>query len=288
MSTRVNVTVTRHASADSFLVVATPLLMMAEAENNLIIGVAHGLARNPSAAKNPYLATVSSTAGVLACAIYLSPSKLVLTRANGDTVAALAKDAYDAVPTIEGVSGPDRSATDFAQTWSELSGVAARRGMLLRIHEARRVSSPSSSATSGHFRAATPNDAAVLSAWTDVFILEAGLPEKVDASAIVGDGIRRGRLHVWEDGGRPVSMAAWAGKTPSGVRINFVYTPPEVRRQGYATACVAELTRQQLSNGSTFCWLYTDRSSVRAPNIFKRIGYWPVSDVTEYYLQPQP
>jgi predicted GNAT family acetyltransferase len=82
-------------------------------------------------------------------------------------------------------------------------------------------------------------------------------------------------------------MAAWAGKTPSGVRINFVYTPSELRRKGYATACVAELTRHQLANGSAFCWLYTDRSSPRAPNIFKKIGYWPVSDVMEYYLQPE-
>ena len=56
------------------------------------------------------------------------------------------------------------------------------------------------------------------------------------------------------------------------------------RGKGYATACVSALTRQQLEQGSAFCWLYTDLSSAASPNIFKRIGYWPVSDVTEYYL----
>ncbi len=45
-------------TADAFLEVAQPLLMMAEAENNLMLGVAQGIARNPSAAQNPYLATV--------------------------------------------------------------------------------------------------------------------------------------------------------------------------------------------------------------------------------------
>jgi predicted GNAT family acetyltransferase len=279
-------TVTRHASAESFLNAATPVLMLAEAENHLIIGVAQGLAKNPGAAKNPYLATVGESTGVLGCAVYLAPSKLVLTRANREPVVALAKDAYEAVPTIEGVTGPDRSSTDFALAWSKLSGVEARPGMRLRIHETREVSDPGLGEVSGLLRAATAGDLALLSAWTDVFVVEAGIPEKIDSTAVVGDGIRRGRLHVWEDGGRPVSMAAWAGKTPSGVRINFVYTPRELRGRGYATACVAGLTRQQLSNGNAFCWLYTDRSSTAASNIFKRIGYRPVSDVTEYYLRP--
>ena len=56
--------VTRHESAESFLNAASPLLMLAEAENNVIIGVTHGLARNPARAKNPYLATVSNASGV--------------------------------------------------------------------------------------------------------------------------------------------------------------------------------------------------------------------------------
>ena len=52
--------VTRYESAEAFLQAAQPLLMMAEAENNLLLGVAQGIARNPSAAKDPYLATVAS------------------------------------------------------------------------------------------------------------------------------------------------------------------------------------------------------------------------------------
>ena len=129
------------------------------------------------------------------------------------------------------------------------------------------------------------DDLARLCAWTETFVAEAKLPEKVDARAVVAGGIKSGRLHVWDDEG-PASMAAWAGKTPSGVRLNFVYTPPERRGKGYATACVSALTRQQLEQGSSFCWLYTDLSAGASPNIFKRIGYRPVSDVTEYYLRP--
>ena len=41
-------------------------------------------------------------------------------------------------------------------------------------------------------------------------------------------------------------MAASAGKTPNGVRVNNVYTPPPLRGRGYASACVAHLSQELL------------------------------------------
>ena len=277
--------VKRYASADAFLAAAEPLLMTAEAENNLIIGVARGLARNPSAANSPYLAMSGEDQCVLACGVYIAPFKLMITRANREPIAALARDAFTVVPGLEAVTGPDRSAADFAAAWSNLSGVPSRVGMRLRIHETRGVTDSGLDRPPGRLRTAMDHDLERLCAWTETFVAEAKLPEKVDARAVVAGGIKSGRLHVWDDEG-PASMAAWAGKTPSGVRLNFVYTPPELRGKGYATACVSALTRQQLEQGSSFCWLYTDLSAGASPNIFKRIGYRPVSDVTEYYLKP--
>jgi predicted GNAT family acetyltransferase len=277
-------TVTRYATAEAFLQAAQPLLVMAEAENNLLLGVAQGVARNPSAAKDPYLATVGNGADVLACAVYIAPFKLVITRASRDPIVALAHDVFMAIPGLEGVTGPSRSAEDFALAWNKLSGVRPEVGMRLRIHETRRVVHSERPSAPGHFRLATTADLELLTAWTTVFVSEARIAEPVDAGRVVEDSIRRGRLHVWDDSG-PVSMAAWTGKTPSGVRINFVYTPRELRGKGYGTACVTALTRQQLEQGNAFCWLYTDLSTAASSNIFKRIGYCPVSDVSEYYLK---
>jgi hypothetical protein len=276
--------VTRYDTAQAFLEAAQPMLMMAEAENNLILGVAQGLARNPAGATNPYLATAANSAGVQACAVHIAPYKIVITRANREPIEVLARDAYQAIPALRGVSGPSRSATDFAMAWGRLSGVEPTLGMRLRIHETRKVVDPDLPQPSGRFRPATPADQERLSQWTSAFVNEARVPDPVDATRIVTDAITRGRLHVWDDGA-PVSMAAWTGKTPNGVRINFVYTPPELRCRGYGTACVKALTRQQLEHGNAFCWLYTDISSTSSPNIFKRIGYWPVSDVSEYHLK---
>ena len=234
--------VIRHPSADAFLIAARPLLMAAEAENNLIIGVAEGLARNPSAAKNPYLATVGNGESPLACAVHIPPFKLLLTRANRAPITALAEDAFAAVPDLEGITGPARSAADFAAAWGELSGAQPRVGMQMRIHEIRTILASQLPAPSGSIRLAGDRDRDLLTEWTEVFVADAGIPEKHDWAAIVGSGVKRGRLFVWDDAG-PKSMAAWTGKTPNGVRINFVYTPLEFRGKGYATACVSALTR---------------------------------------------
>ena len=276
--------VTRYEAADAFLEVALPILLAAEAENNLLLGVAQGLARDPSAATNAYLATVGHDAGVLACAVRVPPFKLVITRANREPIAELARDCFEAIPALEGMTGPSRSAGDFAMSWSRLSGIEPKLAVRLRIHEARRVVEPGLPPPPGHFRPAVPADLPLLTAWTEVFVSDARIAETVDASRVVEDAIKRRRLHVWEDS-TPVSMAAWAGKTPNGVRINFVYTPRALRGKGYGTACVKALTAQQLEQGNSFCWLYTDVSSAVPPNIFKRIGYWPVSDVSEYLFK---
>lgn len=277
--------VTRHLSADDFLAIAEPLLMLAEAENNLILGVARGIARNPSAARDPYLATVSDGPSVLACAVYIAPYKVVITSAGQEAIDVLAQDVFDAIPQVGAVTGPARSAADFAVAWSRRSGFEPIAGMRFRIHEVRALQEPAPRSASGRFRPALGADQDLLASWMIAFAHEAGLPEQIDAPRVVADAIGRGRLFVWEDD-QTVSMAGWAGKTPNGVRINLVYTPKERRRQGYGTACVSAITSQLLAEGHAFCWLYTDQSSSAGTTLFTRLGYRPVSDVAEYYLKP--
>ena len=274
-------TVTRFQSAREFLDAAETLLMLAEAENNLILAVAYGLDRNSGAAPQPYLAAISDAGRVIACAVHVAPYKLVLTRGPRASIQRLAQDAFEVVPSLEGVSGPSPSAEDFALEWRRLSGRESHQSMRLRIHETRKVDDAGYPAPSGRLRLATPDDEDRLTEWTRVFVAEARVPDAVDARRVVADSIGRSRLYLW-DAAEPVSMAAWTGKTPSGVRLNFIYTPRALRGRGYGTACVSALTRMMLEQGSAFCWLYTDMSAGASPTLFKRIGYSPVSDVSEY------
>ena len=58
--------------------------------------------------------------------------------------------------------------------------------------------------------------------------------------------------------------------------------PPERRRHGYASACVAALSERLLSEGRRFCFLYTDLANPTSNAIYQKIGYQPVCDVDAY------
>jgi predicted GNAT family acetyltransferase len=272
--------VRRFQSAHEFLDAAQSMLTASEAENNLLLGIAHGLAQNPAGSANAYLATVSHGASILGCAAQLASFKLVVAGAPDDCMSALAEDAHQIVPLVPGVTGPGQSARDFATAWGRLRNRPVILERRLQIYELRQVADRLAALARGRLRAAVKDDETMLSKWTTAFVAEAGIHEPVDANRIVAEGIARGRLYVWDDG-RPVSMAAWAGRTPNGVRINFVYTPPEHRRNGYATACVSALSRHQLAGGRAFCWVYTEPAPARG-SLFSRIGYRHVTDIEEY------
>ena len=116
----------------------------------------------------------------------------------------------------------------------------------------------------------------------DEFAVETGTGERGPGVAGMQKEVARERLFVWDDGG-PVSLSSWSGLTPSGVRINRVYTPPELRGRGYASACVAELSQLLLDCGSRFCALFTDLADPVANRVYaRRIGYEQVADFAKY------
>ena len=95
--------------------------------------------------------------------------------------------------------------------------------------------------------------------------------------------LAHGRLWVWEDGdGRMVSMAASTAPTAGVSRVGYVYTPPDHRRRGYATACVAALTELLLATGADRCMLYAQLHNPTSNAIYRRMGYEPVADIVFY------
>ncbi len=83
---------------------------------------------------------------------------------------------------------------------------------------------------------------------------------------------------LWEDEGRPVSVTGFGSPTPTGIRIGPVYTPPELRGRGYASALVAEVSQAQLDAGRRFCFLYTNLANPTSNKIYVDLGYKRVCD----------
>ena len=134
-------------------------------------------------------------------------------------------------------------------------------------------------------------DRTLLVGWLDAAVWEA-LPSEVHREPPDGLLERRladpdGGMALWVDG-TPVSLAGFGGTTPNGIRIGPVYTPPESRRRGYATALVAAMTRMLLEGGRAFCFLYTDLANPTSNSIYQRIGYRQVGEADQYVFENAP
>ena len=267
----------RFTEPRAFLARAEPFLRAEEVENALMLGIC-GSARFDDSC---YLATVEENQAVVACALRTPPHGALVTRADRQALELLATDLADKYQDLPAVAGPEPAVGVFARLWSARTGAAAGPATRMRVFEARRV--VQLPMPTGTFRAAAEADLPTVARWSAAFCEETGLDDPSDPDDVARERIREGSFFIWEDA-RPVSMAAWAGRTGRMVRINHVYTPPEHRGRGYASACVASLTQQLPDEGFALCCLYTDLANPTSNKIYQAIGYRPVCDAAEYDL----
>ncbi len=149
-----------------------------------------------------------------------------------------------------------------------------------RVYELRRVIPPPPAP--GALRVATEADQELVARWLYDFAREVGMEGTVETVAeSAAQRIDRRELFLWEDG-RPVSLAGRGRHTTHGAVIGSVYTPPAFRGRGYASSCVAALSRQMLDAGWRFCALFTDLANPISNSIYQKIGYRPLGDFDEY------
>lgn len=89
-------------------------------------------------------------------------------------------------------------------------------------------------------------------------------------------------MKAWRGAQQASQLTGYGGPTPNGIRVFAVYTPAELSRRGYATACVASLTERLLQGGRTFCFLSTDLANRTSNATYQWIGYRPVIEVDDY------
>jgi hypothetical protein len=279
----------RYDDVEAFARAAEPFLAAREAEHNLPLGILTGLRRQPAMyGTPPYLAVVAEGADVIAVALRTPPFNVILSLIPE---AARAPEALDLLvadlatdqPDLTGVLGPSALSRDFAARWQTRTGRGYRQAMSERIYQLSTVRPVSG--VSGRMRHATPDDRAVLERWLAAFHAEAQPDsDHLDAMEWVDQAFASPlrTIALWEEGGAPVSLAGGARNTPTGARVGPVYTPPERRGKGYASACVAALSQEMLDSGRRFCFLFTNLANPTSNHIYQTIGYEPVSDVDVY------
>lgn len=286
----------RFADPSAFAARAIPFLLEREAEHCLPIGIIGALHRGETYGPDtPYMALVEDEAGdVVEVIVMTPPQNLVVShvapQAEAQTEAimrAVAEAGLRSYPDLPGVVGPAWVAREFTVQWQALTGQSARPQLRERVYRLKQVRPPRPAP--GQMRRVTEADRPLLRVWLHAFSAEAlGDQEDLSADPEIDRRLRSAAsgMYVWQDGAITVSLAGYGNPTPHGIRIGPVYTPPEARGHGYASALVAALSQRLLDEGRQFVFLFTDLANPTSNHIYQTVGYEPVGDATMYQFTP--
>jgi uncharacterized protein len=217
-------------------------------------------------------------------AMRIPPWPLLVSELEDEQADALIETWLAEDPEVPGVTGVPATARAVARAWQQRTGGEVRVRMRQAMHLLSEVIEPSPW-PAGELRPAQDEDRALLIGWEHAFVRDAGITP--DAAAEAENTIAR-RLdsrsqYIWQDGA-PVSTLALSPAIAGTVRIGPVYTPPEHRRRGYASAAVATACRDALAGGAHRCMLYTDLANPTSNRIYAAVGFRRFADWEELEL----
>ena len=276
-----------HEDIDEFYHIVSDFLLRNEAKNNLLFSILNTIKINQKryGEESPILVTVKENDEIKLVSLRTPPYNQVLSYTDDiSSIDLLAKALLQKNIELPGVLGFKEGAHRFAQLWCKYK---KRKSQIIRnerIYELEKVAEE----TLGNRKFIIGSEAnqSLILTWAKEFILEA-LPETTESQIIrsrknLVDDIKNKKIFLLMENKKVVSMARKAGKTPNGNLVNLVYTPSDLRRRGYATECVAKLSKQILEEGNIFCFLFTDLMNPISNSIYQKIGYRPVIDIDEY------
>jgi predicted GNAT family acetyltransferase len=236
---------------------------------------ATGVLADPSL---PVFVSVHAADGQVVGASMRTPGRGIFLGGLADALVPAVVDAFAAAaPEADVVEGTATAARLFAEGWSSRFGKEYNETRGTRLHKLERFVEQQAD---GSPRQAAKADVALCVQWTDAFGVDVGMPSPSNHSWIEAR-VELGRLWLWELEGQPVSLVGHQATVLGSTRVGPVYTPPEHRGHGYASALTAFVSRRILDRGSAAC-LYTDLANPTSNKIYAAIGYEPVADFVRY------
>jgi predicted GNAT family acetyltransferase len=195
-------------------------------------------------------------------------------------VAGLAEALGAVTPSPVGLGGPAEVVEELADRLGR--PVEGRRGQrLFRLDE---LTPPR--VVPGRARPAGVDDLPLLTQWLAGFAADAHeqVPSADDARAGAERALRTRLPWLWLDAdGAPVSLAVAQPPAAGVARIGPVYTPPERRGHGHASAVTAHATARILEAGHVPV-LFTDVANPTSNKIYRALGYRPVADRLQLFF----
>ena len=241
------------------------------------------------AAPRPLFAVGSepTTGEIVAAALRTPPWPLIAAGFDcREDAGELVRQWLEHDPQLDGVGAEPPTATALTQAWRAQTGGTTDCVFREGLHELTAVLDPPRPAT-GHLRQATNDDRALLVEWEIRFATESGHGQPSQAAASVDRRLAAGYQFIWDDDG-PTSTLGHNVQIAGAVRIGPVYTPPQHRSRGYASAAVAALSRRLLTDGAERCMLFTDLSNPTSNRIYASVGFVRFADWEQHRLTAAP
>jgi predicted GNAT family acetyltransferase len=268
-----------YKTPQQFLDDTEEILEQKEVENNLILGICNGFADKSKAYEGCVFINSFEDRKIQATSIK-TISKAVVSGTTKDVqyIKGLADYYLDNNIELTGAVSESFYSTEF----SDFYGKRQIGKIILIVHKLTSVNGLP--LTTGRFETANADDIDLIAEWTIGFEKDAkAFPIKTKEQALktTQERIALGNLFKWVDKGEIVSIAAIVRKTRHLGIVGLVYTPDESRGKGYATSCVQKLSEHILQNGFKYCALFTDKSNPTSNHIYKKIGYFPITEFTD-------
>ncbi len=214
-------------------------------------------------------------------ALRIPPWPLLITELNPTEAEDLVEVWLEHDRGLTGVSGVPAAAGALERAWSTRTGGRSRCRMRDAMHLLEEVIDPSRPPT-GALRLAGEEDRGLLVDWEQAFVREAGVMPEAAAKAeqTVARRLASRSQYLWQDVA-PVSTLAVSPEIAGIVRIGPVYTRPEFRARGYASAAVAGACHIALASGARRCMLFTDLANPTSNKIYAALGFRRFADWVE-------
>jgi hypothetical protein len=254
-----------------------------EIENNLILGVWGGLLGR--AESGAVMLAVEDGDQVRLAAMMTPPYRLIVSKGDPEAIPVLIDGIGCRGIELPGVVGLIDMSEAFAREWRATTRQKIAPATEMTLYALEKVIMPAPVA--GEFRQAEEGDFDRVAAWVGQFGEELSLPaESTRRWEVAEEKMKRRAVFFWDVSSAPVSMASYSGATGNGVRVNLVYTPPAERRKGYASACVAHMSRHLLDSGRKWCAIFADVNNPTSNSIYRRMGYKEAATYREYDFTP--
>jgi predicted GNAT family acetyltransferase len=173
---------------------------------------------------------------------------------------------------LPGLSGEPKIIEMLASAYAVSQNASYRIDMIMESYFCPNVIPPSRESVM--FRKASQEHVATVADFLTRFAYDA-YGNKVEPSSQVSAAehlIKKENLYLLFENSAPVSMANIAHRSKRYARINTVYTPPQHRKKGFASAVVAQLC-DVLKEENLKPMLYADLKNPDSNKVYKNLGF---------------